>query len=114
MAELVRRQDQIANDVIRDPERALSDSQGLPVHSVRPPETFPRASTLLAIARKTSADSDGEVAAGIQHGTATLGIGLQTARTTSHPAEATGAWRYGKRCAFPTSPHPRRRLPTDV
>jgi hypothetical protein len=22
------------------------------------------------------------------------------------PGEATGAWRYGKRCAFPTSPHP--------
>jgi putative transposase len=25
-----------------------------------------------------------------------------------------GAWRYGKRCAFPTSPHPRRRLRTKV
>src|SRR5450830_1748483 len=29
-------------------------------------------------------------------------------------AEATGAWRYGKRSAFPTSPHPRRRLRTNV
>ena len=25
-----------------------------------------------------------------------------------------GAWRCGKRCAFPTSPHPRRRLRTNV
>ena len=28
--------------------------------------------------------------------------------------EATGAWRYGKRFAFPTSPHPRRLRRTNV
>jgi transposase InsO family protein len=28
--------------------------------------------------------------------------------------QATGAWRYGKRSAFPTSPHPRRRQRTIV
>src|ERR1022692_1706033 len=59
-------------------------------------------------------DSDGEVARGIQHGTAALGAGLQTAGTASHPAETTGAWGCGKRFAFPTSPHPRRRLRTIV
>jgi transposase InsO family protein len=51
-------------------------------------------------------DSDGEVARGIQHRATALGAGLQAAGTASHLAEATGAWRYGKRCAFPTSPHP--------
>ena len=35
-------------------------------------------------------------------------------RHRKHLAEASGAWRYGKRCAFPTSPHPRRRLRTKV
>jgi hypothetical protein len=59
-------------------------------------------------------DSDGEVARRIQHGTAALGAGLQAAGTASHPAETTGAWRCGKRFAFPTSPHPRRRLRTIV
>src|SRR5208337_3080268 len=59
-------------------------------------------------------DSDGEVARGIQHGTAALGAGRQAAGAASHPAQATGAWRYGKRSAFPTSPHPRRRLRTIV
>jgi hypothetical protein len=34
------------------------------------------------------------------------------AGTANHLAK--GAWRYGKRCAFPTSPHPRRRLRTKV
>src|ERR1019366_2322482 len=35
--------------------------------------------------------------------------GLQAPGTRSNLAAATGAWRYGKRSAFPTSPHPRRR-----
>ena len=52
-------------------------------------------------------DSDGEVARGIQHGEAALGAGLQATSAANNLAEATGAWRYGKRCAFPTSPHPR-------
>jgi hypothetical protein len=30
--------------------------------------------------------------------------GLQATGTASQLAEATGAWRYGKRAAFPTSP----------
>ena len=50
----------------------------------------------------------------VQHGTAAFVAGLQAAGTGSHLAAATGAWRYGKRCAFPTSPHPRRRLRTNV
>src|SRR6476619_1006097 len=44
---------------------------------------------------------------------AALGPGLQATGTTSHRPK-TGAWRYGKRSAFPTSPHPRRRLRTKV
>src|ERR1019366_5655682 len=56
-------------------------------------------------------DSDGEVAGGIQHGAAALGAGLQATGTANQLAEATGAWRYGKRSAFPTSPHPRRLRP---
>jgi hypothetical protein len=40
--------------------------------------------------------------------------GLQATGTASDLAEATGAWRHGKRSAFPTSPHPRRRLRTNV
>src|ERR1035441_8495150 len=59
-------------------------------------------------------DSDGEVARGIQHGAAALGAGLQATGPASNLAEATGAWRYGKRSAFSTSPHPRRRLRTIV
>jgi transposase InsO family protein len=39
-------------------------------------------------------------------------LGYQTTGAASHLAEANGAWRYGKRCAFPTSPHPRLRLRT--
>jgi hypothetical protein len=46
-----------------------------------------------------------------QHGAATFGVGLPAAGTADHLAK--GAWRYGKRCAFPTSPHPRR-LRTNV
>jgi len=51
-------------------------------------------------------DFDGEVAPGIQHGASPLGTGLQATGTASNLAEAPGAWRYGKRSAFPTSPHP--------
>src|ERR1019366_6429267 len=36
------------------------------------------------------------------------------AGTASHLAETTGAWGCGKRSAFPTSPHPRRRPRTIV
>jgi hypothetical protein len=53
-------------------------------------------------------------ASGIQHGAAALGAGLQAAGAASHLAETTGAWRYGKRFAFPTSPHPRRLRRTNV
>src|ERR1019366_3469548 len=48
----------------------------------------------------------------VQHGTATFVAGLSATGTASHLAAATGAWRYGKRSAFPTSPHPRRRRRT--
>src|SRR5260370_20061668 len=41
-------------------------------------------------------------------------LGYRPPAPQAHPAEATGAWRYGKRSAFPTSPHPRRRLRTIV
>jgi uncharacterized protein YjbI with pentapeptide repeats len=44
----------------------------------------------------------------LQHGTAAFVAGIQTTSAASHLAEGDGAWRYGKRCAFPTSPHPRR------
>ena len=54
------------------------------------------------------------MARGIQHGAAALGAGLQATGPASNLAEATGAWRYGKRSAFSTSPHPRRRLRTIV
>ena len=42
----------------------------------------------------------------LQHGTAAFFAGIQTTSAASHPAERKGAWRYGKRSAFPTSPHP--------
>jgi putative transposase len=43
-----------------------------------------------------------------------FGAGLQATGTASYLAETKMAWRYGKRSAFPTSPHPRRRLRTNV
>ena len=49
-----------------------------------------------------------------KHGASALSAGLQTTGTASYLAETTGAWRYGKRCAFPTSPHPRRLRRTNV
>src|SRR5204863_9834351 len=58
-------------------------------------------------------DTNGEVAGGIQHAAAALGAGLPAAGTTSHHSK-TGAWGCGKRCAFPTSPHPRLRLRTKI
>ena len=36
----------------------------------------------------------------------TFVAGIQTTSAASHLAEGNGAWRYGKRCAFPTSPPP--------
>src|SRR5450755_3185923 len=58
--------------------------------------------------------SDRAMESALQHGTATFVAGIQTTSAASHLAEGNGAWRYGKRCAFPTSPHPRRRLRTTV
>src|SRR5208283_1670976 len=63
---------------------------------------------------KGGAGGDRAMESAIQHGTATFVAGLSTSSTASNLAEATGAWRYGKRSAFPTSPHPRRRLRTNV
>src|ERR1035438_5818112 len=60
------------------------------------------------------AGGDREMESAIQSCPAALGAGLQAAGAASNLAEATGAWRYGKRSAFPTSPHPRRRLRTIV
>src|ERR1035437_7620921 len=40
--------------------------------------------------------------------------GLQATDTTSHLAQATGEWRYGKSYAFPHIPTPQRRLRTNV
>src|ERR1035437_938061 len=40
--------------------------------------------------------------------------GLQATDTTSHLAQATGEWRYGKSYAFPHVPTPQRRLRTNV
>jgi hypothetical protein len=51
-------------------------------------------------------DFNGDVARGIQQGATALRTGLQATGTTSNLAEATGAWRYGKRFALPTSRHP--------
>ena len=49
-----------------------------------------------------------------QRGASTIVTEVQAAGAQGNPAEATGAWRYGKRYAFPTSPHPRRRLRTNL
>jgi transposase InsO family protein len=48
-----------------------------------------------------------------KHGASALGARLPAPGTTNHHSK-TGAWRCGKRFAFPTSPHPRRRLRTKV
>src|SRR5512135_2680784 len=48
----------------------------------------------------------------LQHGAAAFVAGVQAAGAANDLAERNGAWRYGKRCAFPTSPHPRLRLRT--
>src|ERR1035441_10097192 len=55
------------------------------------------------------AGGDRAMESAVQHGTAPFVTGLQAPGTRSNLAAATGAWRYGKRSAFPTSPHPRRR-----
>src|SRR5664280_3894614 len=49
----------------------------------------------------------------VQHGTAAFVAGLQATGAEGNPAQARGEWRCGKRSAFPTSPHPRRRLRTN-
>src|ERR1035437_2277145 len=49
----------------------------------------------------------------VQHGAAACVAGLQATGAEGNPAQARGAWRCGKRSAFPTSPHPRRRLRTN-
>src|SRR6516162_7569010 len=54
------------------------------------------------------------MARALQHGAAAFVARLQATGATSYLAEGNGAWRYGKRCAFPTSPHPRLRLRTRV
>src|SRR5271157_870834 len=52
----------------------------------------------------------------VQHGAAAFVAGLQATGPSDDDArsraEPEGAWGYGKRCAFPTSPHPRLRLRT--
>src|ERR1019366_5309080 len=55
------------------------------------------------------AGGDRAMESAVQHGTAPFVTGLQAPGTRSNLAAATGAWRCGKRSAFPTSPHPRRR-----
>src|ERR1017187_6920164 len=49
----------------------------------------------------------------VQHGAAAFVAGLQATGAQGNPAQARGAWGCGKRSAFPTSPHPRRRLRTN-
>src|ERR1035437_8924031 len=60
------------------------------------------------------AGGDRAMESAVQHGTAAFVAGLSATGTASNLAEATGAWRCGKRSAFPTSPHPRRRRRTNV
>src|SRR5271166_622605 len=50
----------------------------------------------------------------LQHATAALVAGLQATGAGGNLSEETGAWRCGKRYAFPTSPHPRLRLRTNI
>src|ERR1022692_3274848 len=72
--------------------------------------------------------SDRTMESAVQHGAAAFvagvqatgakgnpaqGAGVQATGAKGNPAQARGAWRYGKRSAFPTSPHPRRRLRTN-
>ena len=56
--------------------------------------------------------NDIRVESALQHGAATFLARLSATGAASYLAEGNGAWRYGKRCAFPTSPHPRLRLRT--
>src|SRR3974390_1696869 len=60
------------------------------------------------------ASGDRAMESAVQHGAAAFVAGLQATGTGSPLAEAPGAWRCGKPYAFPTSPHPRRRLRTQV
>src|ERR1017187_3574504 len=59
------------------------------------------------------AGSDRTMESAVQHGAAAFVAGVQATGAEGNAAQARGAWRYGKRSAFPTSPHPRRRLRTN-
>src|ERR1019366_7086163 len=59
------------------------------------------------------AGGDRTMESGVQHGAAAFVAGLQATGAKGNPAQARGAWRCGKRSAFPTSPPPRRRLRTN-
>src|ERR1019366_9530544 len=59
------------------------------------------------------AGGDRTMESAVQHGAAAFVAGLQATGAEGNPAQARGAWRCGKRSAFPTSPHPRRRLRTN-
>ena len=56
-----------------------------------------------------STRANGTLAGLLQHGTPTLIVGLQTSGTRGMAHKEHGVWRSGKRVAFSTSPHPRRR-----
>src|ERR1035437_7003371 len=59
------------------------------------------------------AGGDRTMESAVQHGAAAFVAGLQATGAQGNPAQARGAWGCGKRSAFPTSPHPRRRLRTN-
>src|ERR1039458_4546822 len=59
------------------------------------------------------AGGDRTMESAVQHGAAAFVAGLPATGAEGKPAQARGAWRCGKRSAFPTSPHPRRRLRTN-
>src|SRR5664279_4169395 len=50
----------------------------------------------------------------LQHAKTAFVAGLQATGAGGNLGPATGAWRCGKRYAFPTSPHPRLRLRTNI
>ena len=50
----------------------------------------------------------------LQHAKTAFVAGLQATGTGGNLGPATGAWGCGKRHAFPTSPHPRLRLRTNI
>src|ERR1019366_3298876 len=52
------------------------------------------------------AGGDRTMESAVQHGAAAFVAGLQATGAEGNPAQARGAWRCGKRSAFPTSPTP--------